>query len=62
MIGVSLSEPHISVTAFAEVVCMYVCLFAAIYHKFEMSAFKYFMKTERPQVVSCMRYAQLSCQ
>ena len=25
-IGASLSEPHTSVTAFAEVVCMYVCL------------------------------------
>ena len=26
IIGASLSEPHTSVTAFAEVVCMYVCL------------------------------------
>ena len=26
IVGVSLSEPHTSVTAFAEVVCMYVCL------------------------------------
>ena len=26
MIGASLSEPHTSVTAFAEVVCMSVCL------------------------------------
>ena len=26
LIGASLSEPHTSVTAFAEVVCMYVCL------------------------------------
>ena len=25
VIGVSLSEPHTSVTAVAEVVCMYVC-------------------------------------
>jgi len=25
IIGASLSEPHTSVTAFAEVVCMYVC-------------------------------------
>ena len=33
-VGASLSEPHTSVTAFAEVVCMYVCLFAAIYCKF----------------------------
>ena len=30
LIGASLSEPHTSVTAFAEVVCMYVCLFVAI--------------------------------
>ena len=30
IIGTSLSEPHTSVTALAEVVCM----FAAIYHKF----------------------------
>ena len=28
--GVSLSEPHTSVTAFVEVVCVTVCLFAAI--------------------------------
>ena len=34
LVGASLSEPHTSVTAFAEVVCMYVCLFAAIYRKF----------------------------
>ena len=34
LIGASLSEPHTSVTAFAEVVCMYVCLLAAIYRKF----------------------------
>ena len=34
IIGASLSEPHTSVTAFAEVVCMYVCLLAAIYCKF----------------------------
>ena len=26
IIGASLSEPHTSVTAFAEVVCMFVCL------------------------------------
>ena len=26
VIGASLSEPHTSVTAFAEVVCLYVCL------------------------------------
>ena len=26
IIGASLSEPHTSVTAFVEVVCMYVCL------------------------------------
>ena len=26
IIGASLSEPHASVTALAEVVCMYVCL------------------------------------
>ena len=26
IIGASLSETHTSVTAFAEVVCMYVCL------------------------------------
>ena len=34
LIGASLSEPHTSVTALAEVVCMYVCLFVAIYRKF----------------------------
>ena len=38
LIGASLSEPRTSVTAFAEVVCMYVCLdaclVAAIYRKF----------------------------
>ena len=34
LIGASLSEPHTSVTAFAEVVCMSVCLSAAIYRKF----------------------------
>ena len=50
-IGASLSEPHTSVIAFVEVVCMYVRLLAAIYRKFKMSAFKYFMKTERPRVV-----------
>ena len=37
-IGGSLSEPHTSMIAFVEVVCMYVCmyvcLFAAIYRKF----------------------------
>ena len=62
LIGVSLSEPHTSVTAFAEVVhmsvCLSVCLFAAIYHKFEMSACKYFKKTVRPRVISCMRRVQ----
>ena len=26
IVGASLSKPHTSVTAFAEVVCMYVCL------------------------------------
>ena len=30
----SLSEPHTSVTAFAEVVCMSACLLVAIYRKF----------------------------
>ena len=30
-----------------EFVCMSVCLFAAIYRKFQMSEFKYSMKTER---------------
>ena len=43
------SEPHTSVTALEEVVCMYVCMyvcmFAAIYRKFQMSIFKSFMKT-----------------
>ena len=34
LIGATLSEPHTSVTALAEVVCMYVCMFAAIYRKF----------------------------
>ena len=37
LIGASLSKPHTSVTALAEVVCM----FEAIYR---MSVFKYFMK------------------
>ena len=47
-IGVSLSEPHTSVTALAEVVCM----FAAIHCKFKMSVF------HEDRVVSCMQYAQ----
>ena len=34
LIGASLSEPHTSMTAFVEVVCMYACLVAAIYCKF----------------------------
>ena len=34
IVGASLSEPHTSMTAFAEVVCMYVCLCAAIYREF----------------------------
>ena len=34
VIGASLSTPHTSMTAFAEVVCMYVCLLVAIYRKF----------------------------
>ena len=38
VIGASLSEPHTSVTAFAEVVymsaCLLACLLVAIYHKF----------------------------
>ena len=34
IIGASLSEPHTSVTALAEVVCMYVRMLAAIYRKF----------------------------
>jgi len=37
LIGASLSEPHTSVTAFAEVVCMYVWMHVwlrAIYRKF----------------------------
>ena len=38
LVGVSLSEPHTSVIAFAEV-C--VCLPAAIDCKFEMGAFKF---------------------
>ena len=56
IIGASLSEPHTSVTAFAEV----VCILAAIYRKFQMSAFKYFMKTKRsfvhamPRPLSCI--------
>ena len=40
--GASLSEPHTSVTAFAEVVCMYV--------RGHLLNDKYFMKTKRPQV------------
>ena len=38
LVGVSLSEPHTSVIAFAEV---YVCLPAAVDRKFEMDAFKF---------------------
>ena len=34
IIGASLSEPHTSMTAFAEVVCMSACLLVAIYRKF----------------------------
>ena len=34
IIGVSLSKPHTSVAAFAEVVCMSACLLVAIYRKF----------------------------
>ena len=34
VIGASLSEPHTSVTAFVEVVCMSACLLVAIYRKF----------------------------
>ena len=30
LVRASLSEPHTSVTAFAEVVCMYACLLVAI--------------------------------
>ena len=41
VIGASLSEPHTSVDCIDRVVCM----FKAIYQKFEMSVFKYFMKT-----------------
>ena len=45
IVGASLSEPHTSVTALAEV-CMYVCMFAQPYTvNFKMSVFKYFMKT-----------------
>ena len=34
IIGVSLSEPHTSVTALQTCVCMYVCLLAAKNRKF----------------------------
>ena len=31
IIGTSLSEPHTSMTAFVEVVCMYVCMYVYMY-------------------------------
>ena len=49
IIGVTLSEPHTSVTALHTCTC--VCVFACCllglttYHKFQMSAIKYFTKT-----------------
>ena len=49
LIGVSLSEPHASVTALHKCVCTFACLLACFlgpttYRKFQMSAFKYFTK------------------
>ena len=42
LIGVNLSEPHTSGTALRK--CVFVL--AAIYHNFEISIFKYFMKID----------------
>ena len=50
MVGVSLSEPHTSVTALHTSVCMLVGLFGpTTYRKFLMSAFKYFTMIECPR-------------
>ena len=47
IIGVSLSEPHASVTALHMCVCMFACLLGpTTYRKFQMSAFKYFTKID----------------
>ena len=47
IIGVSLGEPHTSVTALRTCMCMFACLLGpTTYRKFQMSAFKYFMKID----------------
>ena len=51
IIGASLSEPHTSGTALRK--CVNMCLLAAIYRKFLMSAFKYFTNID----LSCTKQA-----
>ena len=54
VIGASLSEPHTSITAFAEVVCM----LAAIYRK---SIFKYFYEDRMSSAGSCCACDMRQC-